>query len=86
MNEIARWTPSFTALRFHGTMSERERVKGLCKDREYDIYVTSYEQFVLERHWFGNKVWRYVVVDEGMIHNLPQVFFGVCCTFCVFGD
>ena len=65
MNEIAHWTPSFTAIRLHGTMSERERLKALCKDKEYDIYVTSYEQFVAERHWYSHRVWRYVVVDEG---------------------
>jgi SWI/SNF-related matrix-associated actin-dependent regulator of chromatin subfamily A member 5 len=67
MNEIAQWTPSFSAIRFHGTMPERERLKGICKEREYDVYVTSYEQFVAERNWFGNKVWRYVVVDEGTL-------------------
>jgi len=66
MAEIARWTPSFTAIRFHGMMSERERLKGICREKQYDIYVTSYEQFVAERHWLGHRSWRYVVVDEGM--------------------
>jgi SNF2 family DNA or RNA helicase len=46
-------------------MSERERLKAICKDKEYDVYVTTYEQFVAERTWFGNRVWKYVVVDEG---------------------
>jgi SWI/SNF-related matrix-associated actin-dependent regulator of chromatin subfamily A member 5 len=63
MNEIARWTPSFKAIKFHG--SERDRVKALCKENTYDIYVTNPEQFVHERHWFHHRVWKYVVVDEG---------------------
>jgi len=52
MNEIARWLPSFSALRFHATMMERERLKSICREKEYDIYVTSYEQFVAEKGWF----------------------------------
>ena len=65
MNEIAHWTPSFKAVRFHGTATERERLKTVCKGKEYDVYVTSYEQFVLERNWFTHRVWRYAVIDEG---------------------
>ena len=66
MTEIAHWTPSFSAVRLHGTMPERERLKSMCKEKEYDIYVTSYEQFVAERNWFARRVWKYVVVDEGL--------------------
>jgi SNF2 family DNA or RNA helicase len=66
MNETARWTPSFKAIRVHGNVAERARLKGLCRDNSYDIYVTSYEQFVLARHWFSHRVWKYVVVDEGI--------------------
>jgi len=47
-------------------MPERERLKSMCKEKEYDIYVTSYEQFVAERNWFARRVWKYVVVDEGL--------------------
>lgn len=65
MNEIARWLPSFKAIRLHGTAVERSRLTNICKDEEFDIYVTSYEQFVLERLWLGRRVWKYVVVDEG---------------------
>ena len=67
MNEIALWTPSLSAIRLHGTMAERERLKSICKEKEFDIYVTSYEQFVAERNWFSRRIWRYVVVDEGLI-------------------
>jgi len=66
MNEIARWAPSFKAIRIHGVQADRARVKALCRENSYDIYVTNYEQFVAERYWFGNRVWKYVVVDEGM--------------------
>jgi SWI/SNF-related matrix-associated actin-dependent regulator of chromatin subfamily A member 5 len=66
LNEIKFWTPSLKAIRFHGTLPERERLKSHCKETDYDIYVTSYEQFVAERGWFVHRVWKYVVVDEGM--------------------
>jgi SWI/SNF-related matrix-associated actin-dependent regulator of chromatin subfamily A member 5 len=46
-------------------MQERERLKSICKEKEHDIYVTSYEQFVVERSWYSQRVWKYVVVDEG---------------------
>ena len=69
MNEIANWVPSFKAIRFHGSVTERERLKTVCKDKEYDVYVTSYEQFVSERFWFAHRVWRYVVVDEGSMNS-----------------
>ena len=69
MAEIGRWTPSFAAVRFHGQIPERERLKNLCKEKQFDIYVTSYEQFVSERGWFGNRAWKYVVVDEGILHR-----------------
>jgi SWI/SNF-related matrix-associated actin-dependent regulator of chromatin subfamily A member 5 len=65
MNEIARWTPSFKAIKFHGPPPERERLKRLCNENSYDVYVTNNEQFVNERHWFQHRVWKYVVVDEG---------------------
>jgi len=66
MNEIARWAPSFQAIRVHGVQADRARIKALCRENSYDVYVTNYEHFVSERHWFGNRVWKYVVVDEGM--------------------
>jgi|SRR5271170_5646374 len=71
MNEIAKWIPSFTAIRLHGTMTERERLKAICKEKEFDVYVTSYEQFVVERSWYSKRVWRYVVVDEGSPSPFP---------------
>ena len=78
MNEIAHWTPSFSAVRFHGTMPERERLKLMCKENEYDIYVTSYEQFVAERNWFARRVWKYVVVDEGYVKFVTGLIVGHC--------
>lgn len=74
MTEITRWLPSFTAIRFHGTMGERERLMALCKEKEHDIFVTSYEQFVAEKYWFARRVWRYIVIDEGIELFSPYVF------------
>ena len=78
MNEIKFWLPSFTSIRLHGTMVERERLKALCKDQAFDIYVTSYEQFVSERGWFAHRVWKYVVVDEGTHVFVYRVNVGHC--------
>lgn len=53
-------------------MAERERLKQSCKDKEFDVYVTTYEQFISERHWFTHRIWRYVVVDEGTSRGIPM--------------
>ncbi|KAJ3288271.1 hypothetical protein HK104_008254 [Borealophlyctis nickersoniae] len=64
--EIARWTPEFTALKFHGTAAERIRLKQHCVTNKYDIIVTSYDQYLTENGWFKHAfTWRYVVLDEG---------------------
>jgi len=65
--EIARWVPSFRALRFHGQASERTRLKNSIRDRDsgFDICVTTYDSFAVEHGWFKSKRWNYCVLDEG---------------------
>jgi len=75
--EIARWVPSFRALRFHGQASERIRLKNSIRDREsgFDICVTTYDSFVVEHGWFKSKRWSYCVLDEG--HKIKNSDTGV---------
>ncbi|KAF8421661.1 SNF2 family N-terminal domain-containing protein [Tirmania nivea] len=76
MNECKRWTPHLRAMRFHGPVIEKERMKKLAELGEldtdgesvhpYDVIVTTYEVFEKEVSWFRRAfVWRYVVLDEG---------------------
>ncbi|RPB27230.1 hypothetical protein L211DRAFT_780290, partial [Terfezia boudieri ATCC MYA-4762] len=76
MNECKRWTPHLRAMRFHGPVIEKERMKKLTELGEldadgetvhpYDVIVTTYEVFEKEVSWFRRAfVWRYVVLDEG---------------------
>ncbi|KAL4063586.1 P-loop containing nucleoside triphosphate hydrolase protein [Scleroderma yunnanense] len=65
--EAARWLPSFSVLRFHGTQAERERLKNGIRNEEinFDICLTTYEAFVAEDSWFKARRWTYCVLDEG---------------------
>lgn len=65
--EIARWVPSFRALRFHGQASERTRLKNSIRDGDsgFNICVTTYDSFAVEHGWFKSKRWNYCVLDEG---------------------
>ncbi|KAI9017750.1 SNF2 family N-terminal domain-containing protein [Gaertneriomyces semiglobifer] len=65
MNEMARWVPSFSALCFHGALAERKRLKHTSLSKKYDVYLTTYEQYVAEESWFKSKKWRIAVLDEG---------------------
>ncbi|EGO28787.1 hypothetical protein SERLADRAFT_434683 [Serpula lacrymans var. lacrymans S7.9] len=66
-NEVARWLPSLRTLRFHGTQSERDRLKNSMRGVEipFDLCITTYEAFVAEDSWFKSRRWMYCVLDEG---------------------
>ncbi|GAA5916112.1 hypothetical protein JCM8208_000393 [Rhodotorula glutinis] len=66
--EIERWLPNFTAMRFHGEMHERTRLKSMFAELKPDLVVTTYEIFTAEAHWFKAQTqggWGIVVLDEG---------------------
>ncbi|BGP01284.1 hypothetical protein NBRC10513v2_002236 [Rhodotorula toruloides] len=65
MSEIARWLPSFTAIRYHGPAGERERLKSEVAEKDPDLLVTTYEAYTAEAIWFRKKRWAVVVLDEG---------------------
>ncbi|GAA6057817.1 hypothetical protein JCM3770_004290 [Rhodotorula araucariae] len=66
MTEIARWLPDFTAIRYHGPVGERIRLKSEFADTRPDLVVTTYEAFVAEASWFkSQRTWGVVALDEG---------------------
>ncbi|KAJ3971049.1 SNF2 family N-terminal domain-containing protein [Lentinula raphanica] len=69
--EAARWVPSMTVVRFHGSSNERLRLRRTLKEDNYDILVTTYEAYVLEDSWFKSRRWTYCVLDEG--HKIKNV-------------
>ncbi|TDL22661.1 hypothetical protein BD410DRAFT_898225 [Rickenella mellea] len=84
MSEIERWIPSFRAVRFHAQHRERENLKKSIKHGfvDFDICVTTYEQFVLEDSWFKSRRWTYCVLDEGhkikcTVTNLAKALNGL---------
>lgn len=66
-NEAARWVPSLRVFRFHGTQSERDRLKNSVRNEEmkFDLCITTYEAYVCEDSWFKSRRWFYCVLDEG---------------------
>ncbi|THU84851.1 hypothetical protein K435DRAFT_970985 [Dendrothele bispora CBS 962.96] len=64
-SEAARWLPSMKTVRFHGSESERKRLRTTLKNAKYDILVTTYEVYMREDSWFKSRRWTYVVLDEG---------------------
>jgi SWI/SNF-related matrix-associated actin-dependent regulator of chromatin subfamily A member 5 len=77
MNEFQRWCPSVRPLRFHGSKEERAefvetylRPAAKSDDREWDVLVTTYEIFNLERASLGKIAWRFIIIDEA--HRLKN--------------
>ncbi|KAI3603961.1 nucleosome remodeling complex atpase subunit [Moniliophthora roreri] len=65
LGEAARWLPSFSTVRFHGSGNERIRLRKALMDGKYDLLVTTYDVFVAEDSWFKSRCWTYTVLDEG---------------------
>ncbi|KAF8204452.1 P-loop containing nucleoside triphosphate hydrolase protein [Mycena galopus ATCC 62051] len=67
--ECKRWLPSMRVLRFHGSVDERERLKGLMRGDSpvFDIVLTTYETLSGQDFgWFKTRGrWSCVVLDEG---------------------
>ncbi|TFK50621.1 hypothetical protein OE88DRAFT_1661143 [Heliocybe sulcata] len=76
-SECARWAPSFKVMRFHGSQSERARIKNAVRDNElrFDICVTTYDSYVVEDSWFKTRRWTYCVLDEG--HKIKNAETGI---------
>ena len=73
MNELARWAPGLTAIKFHGNKQERQDLienQMNPKKREWNVCVTTYEICNLERNVFNKFAWSYLIIDEA--HRLKN--------------
>jgi SWI/SNF-related matrix-associated actin-dependent regulator of chromatin subfamily A member 5 len=77
MNEFKRWCPAIRPVKFHGDREERaELIEKYFKptrrseDRSWDVMLTTYEIFNLEKGAFGRVAWRYLIIDEA--HRLKN--------------
>ncbi len=61
--ECARWAPSLDFVRYHGAVTERERIRHLPVN--FDIMLTTYDAYVTDHKWFKTRRWSYCVLDEG---------------------
>jgi SWI/SNF-related matrix-associated actin-dependent regulator of chromatin subfamily A member 5 len=52
--EAKRWVPSLSVFVFHGQESFRQRLKEDCSKNCYDLYLTTYEQYVAEQGKYSN--------------------------------
>ena len=89
MNELARWAPKLSAVRFHGSKEEREELKKNLmlpgqrdEDRSWDVCVTTYEVCNMDRNLLEKFAWQYLVIDEAhRLKNEASTFSRTIRTF-----
>lgn len=71
MNEIARWAPELTAVKFHGDKATREAIvqqqlepAQKDEDRQWNVLVTTYEVCNIEKNVLKKFAWSYLIIDE----------------------
>lgn len=67
LKEIARWVPTFQAVRYHGSSAERANTKHRLTQghSKIDVCVTTYEVYRADHKWFKTQRWNILVLDEG---------------------
>ena len=78
MNELARWAPTLSAVKFHGNKQERQDMitdvmlpaADNPSNRKWHVCVTTYEICNLERNVFNKFAWSYLIIDEA--HRLKN--------------
>eukprot|EP00934_Nitzschia_sp_Nitz4_P004538 Nitzschia sp. Nitz4//scaffold162_size51285//15820//20464//NITZ4_006968-RA/size51285-processed-gene-0.20-mRNA-1//1//CDS//3329537970//4528//frame0 len=77
MNEIARWGPTLTPVKFHGDKNSREEIANniLCPgqrdaDRKWNVCITTYEVCNIEKNVLNKFAWSYLIIDEA--HRLKN--------------
>ena len=77
MNEIGRWAPGLSAVKFHGDKATREaliqsRLEPAHKDecRDWNVLVTTYEICNIEKNALKKFAWSYLIIDEA--HRLKN--------------
>jgi SWI/SNF-related matrix-associated actin-dependent regulator of chromatin subfamily A member 5 len=89
MNELKRWAPTLTAVKFHGTKDERDEIRRSemepaqrDEDRTWNVCVTTYEVCNIEKNVFNKLAWDYLIVDEAhRLKNEASAFSQTIRTF-----
>jgi SWI/SNF-related matrix-associated actin-dependent regulator of chromatin subfamily A member 5 len=64
MNELARWAPKLTPVKFHGTKEERaDIIDNILQPGQRDEKRT-WNVCNLERNVFNKFAWSYLIIDE----------------------
>ena len=71
MNEIGRWAPGLTAVKFHGDKATREEIVQTSlepaqkdENRKWNVLVTTYEVCNIEKAVLKKFAWSYLIIDE----------------------
>ncbi|CAJ1954328.1 unnamed protein product [Cylindrotheca closterium] len=77
MNEIKRWAPTLSAVKFHGDKTAREELANnvLCpgqhdSERTWNVCVTTYEVCNIDKNVLNKFAWSYLIIDEA--HRLKN--------------
>jgi SWI/SNF-related matrix-associated actin-dependent regulator of chromatin subfamily A member 5 len=89
MNELQRWAPTLTTVKFHGTKEERDDIAtntlkpGHRDDRRtWDVVVTTYEVCNKEKNVLDKFAWCYLIIDEAhRLKNEASTFSTTIRTF-----
>eukprot|EP00629_Pelagomonadales_sp_RCC1024_P008295 CAMPEP_0119265862 /NCGR_PEP_ID=MMETSP1329-20130426/4537_1 /TAXON_ID=114041 /ORGANISM="Genus nov. species nov., Strain RCC1024" /LENGTH=727 /DNA_ID=CAMNT_0007265719 /DNA_START=74 /DNA_END=2257 /DNA_ORIENTATION=+ len=71
MKEFKKWTPTISALLYHGSKQERAHMRKTCMlqsqqmETDFPVIVTSYEMCILDRAALSHFKFKYLVIDEG---------------------
>lgn len=75
INEIEKFTPTLTVLKYTGHKTEREEIrqKHFSRKGGFDkaIVVTSYETVMADRKYLDQVDWKFMIIDEG--HRLKNM-------------
>ena len=89
MNELARWAPTLTPVKFHGDKATREELANtvLCpgqhdSERKWHVCITTYEVCNIEKNTLGKFAWSYLIIDEAhRLKNESSAFSTTVRTF-----
>mmetsp|Transcript_24578 Transcript_24578/g.50608 ORF Transcript_24578/g.50608 Transcript_24578/m.50608 type:complete len:1255 (-) Transcript_24578:97-3861(-) len=89
MNELARWGPKLTTVKFHGTKDERLDIATNIlqpgqrdEKRTWNVCITTYEVCNLDRNVLNKFAWSYLIIDEAhRLKNEASTFSKTVRTF-----
>ena len=71
LNEFKKWTPSISALLYHGSKAHRAELRktamasSLQNEEDFPVIVTSYEVCIIDRAPLSHFKFKYLIIDEG---------------------